>query len=47
MNISQNVPDCVSAYIHFKTFPGEHVPGPAEGARRLWPLGTSLPNDKS
>ena len=45
--VSQNVPDCISAHIHFKKFPGEHVPGPPEEARRLRLLGPSPPNDKS
>ena len=45
--VSQNVPDCISGHIHYIQFPGEHVPGPAEEARRLRPLGTSPPNNKS
>ena len=26
--VSQNAPDCISAHIHFKKFPGQHAPGP-------------------
>ena len=44
--VSQNVPDCISADIHSKKFPGACSRTPKE-ARRLWPLGTSPPNDKS
>ena len=43
----QNVPDCISAHIHFKTFPGRHAPGPPLEALSLQPLGTFPPNDKS
>ena len=25
--VSQNAPDCISAHIHFKKFPGGHAPG--------------------
>ena len=44
--VSQNVPSCILAHIHFKEFPGGHTPTPL---RRSWPppLGISPPNDKS
>ena len=45
--VSQNVPDCISAQIHFKKFPGWACHRIPLGS--LWPspLGTSPPNDKS
>ena len=45
--VSQNAPDCISAHIHFKTFPGGMSPDPPQESRGLWPLGASSANDKS
>ena len=35
--VSQNAPDCISVYIHFKEFPGGHAPGPLGSS---WPSAT-------
>ena len=44
--VSPNAPDCISAHVHFKKFPGVGS-GPLEEACRLRPLRTSPSNDKS
>ena len=44
--VSQNAPDCISAHIHFKKFPGGGA-CPWIPLGRYRPLGTSPQNDKS